>query len=101
MKIQNVPSEFRKMSRNMTSGLFDLVETEDDAVAHALIGFDLRDAEVLRSFLAEIVAPENSAEDLKQLWSSVPSGVYFSDGEELRRFLQSILSAVRSKPYLT
>lgn len=95
------PPEFRAVARNMAVGVFEIVQTLDDLVNHALIGIDHRDAAVLRVFLPQLTNGQMAADDLINFWSTMPSDLYFNDGEQLRTILTAIQERIRDEPYLT
>ena len=101
MKAKQTPAEFKAVARNIALGVFDEVHSLDDLVLHALIGIDQHDAAVLRKFLPQLIDVQMSADDLRELWSSMPSDIYFNDGEVVRKILAALLKRIESQPYLT
>ncbi len=101
MQDQQMPAEFKSVARNIAVGVFDFVKSMDDLVAHALIGIDQHHAGVLRGYLPSLIDSNVSGDFLKEFWSSTPSGLYFDDGEAVRKFLAAILDRIQREPYLT
>jgi hypothetical protein len=93
-----VPNEFRKACRNLVQA--SEVETAEDLLQFALIGIDQRDAGVIRAFLDDLASAQPSAEQLKELWSSVPSDIVLGDGEGIRTFLQLMRERLANPPYV-
>ena len=101
MNKNEAPTEFKAIARNVNSDIFEFVNSMDDLVAHALIGIDQHQAAVVRPFLKEIIEVNSTPDMLKEFWSSTPSGLYFIDGEAVRKFLTALLSRLEQEPYLT
>ena len=100
MKADQTPAAFKAVARNIALGVFDLVHSLDDLVAHALIGIDQHDAAALREYLPQLIDAHTSADDLKEFWSSMPSDIHFNDGEVVRKFLAALLERIERQPYL-
>lgn len=97
----NVPTEFKHLTRNVNSGVNEFVKNLEDFVVHALIGVGPREAAIIRPFLKTYLDTNPSAQALSEFWSSMPSALYFDDGEFVRKFLTALLVRLMSEPYLT
>jgi hypothetical protein len=53
-----IPSEFKKMCRNLVQGLE--VETPEELVQHALVGIYREDAGAIRKFLDELLSKNDN-----------------------------------------
>ena len=99
--VNAVPAEFKAMARNIAADTFDFVNSMNDLVAAALIGIDQHQAAAIRPFLTTVLAKNIPADDLSAFWSAMPSGIHMSNGDGVREFLESLLSALEQEPYLT
>lgn len=101
MNVIAMPIEFKHMVRHIGGDIDEFVKSVDDLVAISLIGVDHRQAAPVRPFLTALMARNLSANAMVEFWSSTPSGVYFVDGEFVRKFLTALLAKIKSEPYLT
>jgi hypothetical protein len=101
MTKSDVPVEFKLVARNIAASVTEFVKSMDDLVAHALIGIDQNHAAVLRPFINKLLEQNMPADGLAEFWSTMPSGIYFENGESVRRFLKALLDRIEKEPYLT
>jgi hypothetical protein len=92
-----IPSEFKKMCRNLVQGLD--VETPDELVQHALVGIDREDASAIRKFLDELLSKNYKAEELHSFWWSLPSDIVFDKGDGVEAFLKLVRVTLSKPPY--
>lgn len=88
------PEAFKKLCRNLGPDIMDFVSSEDEFVAHALIGIDGDDAKVLITFLQEKLKHDSPIELKNWMWS-MPGTVSFNDEQALVRFLRELLAKLQ------
>ena len=101
METIDTPAEFKLIGRNIAGGVFEFVKSTEDFVSLSLIGIDQNQAAIVRPFLKSILAANMSDDELSAYWFSMPSGLYISNGEAVRRLLEEILIKLEKEPYLT
>ena len=101
MSTIETPAEFKMIARNIAVGVFEFINSTEDLVSVSLIGIDQNHAATVRPFLKSILASNMQADELTAYWSSMPSGIYISNGEAVRKLLEAILSRLEKEPYLT
>ena len=100
MMPKTVPAEFRILARNVNPASLEDSHSTDDLVMYALIGIDHHAAAVLRSFVADLLMKAREPGELVSFWATMPSGLYFREDADARRFLDKLLARMNERPYI-
>lgn len=100
MQIGPPPPSFRIMALNVKYDALAELKSIEEAAEYALNGIDQKDALELRSYLATLINANVSDKELSEFWSQSPSSMFFSNGAELRRYLETILKTLSRGPYV-
>lgn len=95
-----VPAEFRVLARNVNPSSLSDAKSMDDLVMFALIGIDHHAAAVLRPFVADLLLATQEPGELVEFWATMPSGLYFRQDADARRFLNQLLIKISEQPYV-
>ena len=88
----SAPEEFKSLCRNLVQGTG--ISAAEEFVQASLAGIDRRDYPAIKAFLDELLSGRYSGDELVEYWSTLPSDIFFYEGQGVVRFLTMLRDRV-------
>ena len=89
-----VPDEFKRLASGFYQGSDREVSTLQAWIASALKSLDMKEREVLKKFLTDILTARVDEAELQRIWNGTASDYYISGAGGMRAFLAVIRDSI-------